>query len=496
MNIFDDVFKKPRGVINWFSVHPTSMNNSNHLISGDNKGLASLMFEKSMNQGKMPGRGPFVAAFASSNLGDISPNINGPYCMNSREKCSNIQSVCDDASMCIASGPGKDMFESTYLIAKRQFNKAKQLLNSPIKLQTKIEGKFFSAFQWIDMTRQQVKLNNGTIAKTCMPALGYSFAAGTTDGPGMSWFTQGTRRSSRMWSFVGDLLKRPSEEQTQCHAPKPILLNTGEMSFPYKWHPDVVSTQLLKLGQLVIAGVPGELTTMAGRRLRDTISKVMPNTKVVIAGLSNSYTHYVTTFEEYQEQRYEAGSTIYGPHTLLAYQKQYERLAEMSLKEEVDIENISKAPSDLYHVANKYSLQFLSHVLYDGKPFGYEFGDCLVQPPLVAYRGVDTVVVEFVSSHLRNNFQTEKSFLYIEKLRDDNERRKWKIIAVDTDWETTLEWSRTSYLFSQSKVQISWEIPKNTKPGIYRIRHVGVYKSFLGGMMQKYKGYTKNFKVK
>ena len=36
---------------------------------------------------------------------------------------------------------------------------------------------------------------------------------------------------------------------------------------------------------------------------------------VAIAGLANSYTDYVTTFEEYQGQRYEAASTIFGPYT-------------------------------------------------------------------------------------------------------------------------------------------------------------------------------------
>jgi neutral ceramidase len=41
-----------------------------------------------------------------------------------------------------------------------------------------------------------------------------------------------------------------------------------------------------------------------------------------LAGLSNTYTHYITTFEEYEKQRYEAASTIYGPHTLLAYLQQ------------------------------------------------------------------------------------------------------------------------------------------------------------------------------
>ena len=37
------------GVINWFAVHPTSMNNTNRLISSDNKGLASIMMETKVN---------------------------------------------------------------------------------------------------------------------------------------------------------------------------------------------------------------------------------------------------------------------------------------------------------------------------------------------------------------------------------------------------------------------------------------------------------------
>ena len=50
--------------------------------------------------------------------------------------------------------------------------------------------------------------------------------------------------------------------------------------------------------------------------------------KVILAGLSNVYTHYITTFEEYQMQRYEAASTIYGPNTLQAYLDQYANLTE------------------------------------------------------------------------------------------------------------------------------------------------------------------------
>ena len=102
-----------RGVINWFAVHPTSMNNTNQLISGDNKGLASLMLEKEMEDNReydasRPiGKGSFVAAFASTNLGDVSPNTKGPHCMDTGLPCELEHSTCNNRTqMCVASGPG------------------------------------------------------------------------------------------------------------------------------------------------------------------------------------------------------------------------------------------------------------------------------------------------------------------------------------------------------------------------------------------------------
>ena len=57
-----------------------------------------------------------------------------------------------------------------------------------------------------------------------------------------------------------------------------------------------------------------------------------PESKVVMAGLSSGYTHYIATFEEYQRQRYEAASTLYGPHTLRAYQTQFKYMVENMLQ--------------------------------------------------------------------------------------------------------------------------------------------------------------------
>lgn len=81
----------------------------------------------------------------------------------------------------------------------------------------------------------------------------------------------------------------------------------------------------------MLVAVPGEFTTMAGRRLRDTVRKailaaVKKEVQVILTGLSNAYSSYVSTWHEYQVQRYEGASTIYGPHTLQIYLEQYQRL--------------------------------------------------------------------------------------------------------------------------------------------------------------------------
>ena len=57
----------------------------------------------------------------------------------------------------------------------------------------------------------------------------FSFAAGTTDGPGGFNFKQGLKTGNIFWNLVSGLLSNPTAEQEACHAPKPILLNTGKV---------------------------------------------------------------------------------------------------------------------------------------------------------------------------------------------------------------------------------------------------------------------------
>ncbi|EGI57362.1 Neutral ceramidase [Acromyrmex echinatior] len=350
--------------------------------------------------------------------------------------------------------------------------------------------------QYINMPEQYAEFYNETTKKVeevrgCVPAMGYSFAAGTTDGPGSFAFEQGTTTSNPLWNTVRNFLAAPTEDDIRCQSPKPILLATGRIKLPYQWQPKIVSTQVAIIGNVVIAGVPGEFTTMSGRRLRESIRKVMSDasddeTSVIVAGLCNTYSDYITTPEEYQLQRYEGASTIYGPHTLTIYLKQYQELTKAA------IQNKSVSPGPPAPELLQSNLIILvPPVLYDTPRWGHNFGDVIQQPQKVALPG-DTILAIFVAGHPRNNLMTESTFLTVEQLGDDE---VWIPVATDADWETKFQWKRTSIILGSSQMTITWKIPQDVKLGEYRIRHNGYYRYVLGGVYPYY-GVTNHFQVK
>lgn len=90
----------------------------------DKNPLVSLSGTRSQTYVIVHAQGPFVAAFASSNLGDASPNVKGPRCQKSGKPCDIPGPSCGVDELCVASGPGADMKESTKIIARRLFDKA------------------------------------------------------------------------------------------------------------------------------------------------------------------------------------------------------------------------------------------------------------------------------------------------------------------------------------------------------------------------------------
>uniref|UniRef100_A0A8C9XWY8 Neutral ceramidase n=1 Tax=Sander lucioperca TaxID=283035 RepID=A0A8C9XWY8_SANLU len=465
------------GMLSWFAVHAVSMNLTNRMVSSDNMGYASYLLEQDKNPGQLPGQGGFVAGFSSSNLGDVSPNTKGPHCANTGLPCDYLNSSCPvgGTKMCMAFGPGDDMFDSTRIIGHNIYSKAKELYANAVE---EVTGFLHSAHQWVNMTDVTVQINDTHTVSTCKPALGHSFAAGTTDGGGDLNFTQGAVEGDPFWDGIRDaILGKPSNQTQECHHPKPILFNTGEMNWPLPWHPQIVDVQMITIGSVAVVAVPGEMTTMSGRRLREAVRQELESeggfrdSDVVIAGLSNVYTHYITTYEEYQVQRYEGASTIYGPHTLSAYLHKYRGLARAIAQDKVS--ELPVGPQPPFFEKNLFNLMGAPTV--DKKPDNSSFGDVLQQVYPV-YRQVGN-----------------KTFVTVEIY--DNRTNNWDVVYTDASWETRFHWLKGSN--QQSNSTVEWHIPPLAPSGSYRIRHFGHHKQRKGlqAVITPYQGTSNVFRV-
>ncbi|MBW8050664.1 MAG: hypothetical protein FVQ77_10075 [Cytophagales bacterium] len=103
------------------------------------------------------------------------------------------------------------------------------------------------------------------------------------------------------------------------------------------WTPQILPLQIIIIANIAIAGIPTEITTVAGRRLKKTIHEILKQRgvkQVILSPYANAYSGYITTFEEYQVQCYEGGHTVFGEWTLAAFQTKFKQLANEMLKKE------------------------------------------------------------------------------------------------------------------------------------------------------------------
>ncbi|MGK7947218.1 MAG: neutral/alkaline non-lysosomal ceramidase N-terminal domain-containing protein [Xenococcaceae cyanobacterium] len=313
--------ESPLGVLNWYAIHPTDRGQKNTLINGDNKGYASLLFEKEFNT-NYDAQETFVAAFANSNCGDVSGNVEFGHIPDGVSDKSHME-----------------------LHGKKQFDKAKELFDTATE---ELQGEVDYRHTRVDMSK--VSIESEPDKRTWPGALGLAFAAGSTEDsiPKIKVLRQtikvplreGLRndnlslveRTQQGLIIAGLAAKfgitEDKEEFVQGHLPKPIILRTGLLDPPIT--PNLLPLQIIKLGNLVLTAIPGEITTMAGRRLKKTVLNELQDAGVkylALAAYANDYSLYITTKEEYDKQHYEGGCTLFGPYTLMAYQQEFQKLA-------------------------------------------------------------------------------------------------------------------------------------------------------------------------
>lgn len=339
-----------KGLINWFPVQGSSISAKNTRIHPDNKGYAASLFENDKSEERS-----FVAAFCGEAQGDVSPNYHGRAKWWPR-------------------GRYEDEFKSAYFSGFFQFEHAKRIFES-YDYQIPMSNTLDSIQYYVNMSEVMCDkqfTHDKKQHQTGAAALGLSFLEGDdVDNPGIDKFTSTLIRG--IDSYKNTIRKMPVlsskvnrshfKDLEEAHGPKHLLVELEEkrvlgysklnliplpgvmteigeeLNRQYDagamventWAPVIIPLQLFIIGDVAILGFPGEITTVAGDRLKSSVLKALEKRgvmDVILTSNANEFSGYTTTFEEYQQQGFEGGFTLFGQHTLAAFQTEFSKMAE------------------------------------------------------------------------------------------------------------------------------------------------------------------------
>ena len=427
------------GVLNWFGEHATSMSTDATLVSSDNKGYAAWHWEREVaGQDYLSAEPlPLITAFAQSNAGDISPNLN----------------------LLPGSGPTDNEYENTRIIGTREYDAAAGQIGAMAPLGGGIDVRHV----WVDMSAVEVApefTGDGRIHRTSIAALGAAFAAGSQeDGGGGDDlpFNEGQRGGNPAVGQIGDVVV--PQWLRDAHGAKDILLPAGlvpqAIQRVYPFH-------LVRLGSQYIFGVPFEITVVSGLRLRRALGRelgVSPE-QILVQGYTNGYGHYVTTPEEYATQNYEGGATAFGPWELPAIAQIGAGLAA-SMREGTP-NDPGTWERDLTGVIPSSPF---GNPSVDVPAPGHAFGD-VIDEPLEAYRPGERVLARFAAANPNTDLRRGSTYLTVD--REGSGAGGWTRVHDDGDWSTMITFEN---LGPFTNALISWDIPLSAPHGRYRITY-------------------------
>ncbi len=446
---------REKGTINWFALHPINLGEKNKLISGDNKGYAEYLFEKA---------GGVVSAFANSCCGDVSANVG--------------YGVPD----------GKHDLGRAKEFAERQFRFALDLYEAASE---ELAGDVDYRYNYVDMSHC---ILDGTAKRTWPAAMGLGMVNGSQEdsrGLGLKSWGEGTTKYNVESNpkLFNKLVKIGTEifgidwpqsyppEYEEGHGAKAIFLPLGYMTYNgLPIAPPMLPLQIIKLGSVLLVAHPGEMTTVAGMRLRDTVGKVLGIDQgirhIVVATYANGFASYTTTAEEYEAQHYEGASTLFGPWTLPAFQQENERLAA-ALRDRADVVNGGQPEELPVEEIKKVKSVW---VRPDSALSNLDYGE-FDETPNSSYRKGETVRFGFVAGHPNRDLRSGGTYFVIEREVNGS----WERVFTDNDFNTQLHWHMRS---QASVIRVEWEITDRVVPGTYRIVYKGPVKFRVGDAVQ------------
>ena len=456
------------GCIAWFGVHPCGISASNHLVSGDTKGRASLLVENFMNGG-YESDGGFVCAQPQTNLGDVG-EIRVQYKKNlfgytTEEEYRNVMLTAN-----LLAARTLELYAEEGTVVKNDGVNA--------------------AVNYIDFTHVvldgRYRYKPDVYApRTAPAAVGYAAGIGsevhqtglpleegmTVDTPPSCLinFAQGLLKPLKDTDTVYDfarILYAP-DELKELQKPKRVLMVPSRAT--PSWVPQVLPVQLYKIGGFYLAAAPFETTTVSGRRIRKDLERALtaagaPFQTVVYNGNTNAYASYMASPEEYEKQHYEGGFTLFGINQLGAVMQETERLVSLIQKQ-----TSGRQSGDPEWVRDRPQVIGAEEILFKRiqSPDSYtlagtHFGELIGKMPASVQAGND-LELSFRIAGLNRPEMLNRSYFYIQRYLPAVE--KWVTVADDSSLST---WFRSRGTKSYAKIDTMWKIPSTAVPGVYR----------------------------
>jgi neutral ceramidase len=325
---------RPAGAFSIFAMHGTGNAPSNDLLDADIHGLVERRLERHIDpDGGFVPRAVYL--FANGAEGDVSPAwppqsrcdvpvlaalpaLDGPFTRplwQWRPPTTTHLAACQHAAREAITLIGRAVGDSAVAL----FDALGAVLSDRLEL-----GRAFATLALRDSAR--------ALGICPEPAVGMSTLAGADDAH--------TRMQGwRLFGLFDIGLEQgsPNPDVPGCQAHKRKLLDGWFGNLPNRLFvsgnlPSYAQLTVLRLGNRVIGTVPGEATTMAGRRMREQMLTAargtgLPVSGALILGHANGYVEYIATAEEYTAQYYEGGSTLYGPGEAAMFGRALARLA-------------------------------------------------------------------------------------------------------------------------------------------------------------------------
>lgn len=270
---------EPLGAFMSFSIHGTSIPRYDPFFSADLWAYLQGNLKRTIETQLNPTKPVIVGGFEGTH-GDMAPAM--PYKQSGYIWSRNVGSGIAKEAWGLFDSLGESLSADTEItIASRHIN-----------------------------MREQPEINGVSICDA--PSIGTPLTAAPFEheSPFFGWMPY-FKNGSKSWFF-----------NEGCQGNKSILGGEFLQSLvePKKNFPNDILFQVIQLGNLVIAPLPFELTAETGVRIEKAIQASYQQAgekqpQVMVTSLANGYTGYITTPEEYGEQNYESGHTIYGQYS-------------------------------------------------------------------------------------------------------------------------------------------------------------------------------------